>query len=473
MVMANRPQETQVVVVGGGPGGYVAAIRAADLGSEVVLIEEREQLGGVCLLEGCIPSKTLIHAVETLEAAQAAKKMGLTFSELQIDPAGLRQFTAGVVGDLSRGVAGLLKKRNVTVLRGRARFESNQVLSLAGADPPRIRFRHCILATGSRAARLPGDESLGLWSNVDATALPEIPETLLVVGGGYIGLELGLVYAGLGSKVTVVELLPSLLTGADPDLVQVVQRSAAKKLKEILLETKIAGIEKSRAGYTVRIDAKGQIRTQEFAKILVAVGRQPNTDDLGLGNTRIVSDSRGFIPVNERQETAEPSIYAIGDITPGPMLAHKASAQGKVAAEVIAQRPAAFEPRAIPAVVFTHPEMAWTGLSETVAKARGIAYEVGKFPLGALGRAKGMGMIDGFAKVLADPHSGLVLGAAIVGPHASDLIVEATLAVEMGATLEDLIATIHPHPTLSELTQEAAEVAFGTAVHIFAPKKKG
>lgn len=472
MVMGSPAQEADVVVVGGGPGGYVAAIRAADLGRDVVLVDERENLGGVCLLEGCIPSKTLINAVETLHQARDAKKFGITFGDPAIDLEALRAWTHSVVGDLSKGVAGLLKKRGVEVVRGRARFESRNTLAIEGGEVPRITFRHCILATGSRAAQLPNGESLGLWSAREALKVPEVPQRLLVIGGGYIGLELGFVYAGLGANVSVVEMLPNLLTGADPDLVQVVARSAKKQFEEILLEARVASVERTAAGgYAVRIEQRGTTLTREFDRVLVAVGRKPNTEDLGLDKAGVALDGRGFVVVDERLRTTVPAIQAIGDITAGPMLAHRASHQGKIAAEVLAGHPAAFDSRAIPAVVFTDPEVAWTGLTEAEAQAAGIPVTVGKFPLGALGRAKGMGKIDGFAKILADPESKLVLGAAIVGPHASDLIAEATLAIEMGATLEDLHGTIHPHPTLSELTMEAAEVAAGSPVHIFLQKK--
>lgn len=472
MVMGTPTQEVDLAVVGGGPGGYVAAIRAASLGREVVVVEEREELGGVCLLEGCIPSKALIHVVETLAAAKEAKRMGLTFSGAKIDGEALRSFVKGVVSDLSKGVSGLFKRHGIEVVRGRARFERGDVLAVDGPEPTRLQFKHCIVAAGSRAAELPGSAGLGLWSNREAVGAPEIPERLLVVGAGYIGMELGMVYAGLGSRVTVVELLPQMLTGCDPDLAQIVARSAKKQFEEIVLGAKVAAIDKTSAGYAVRIEKDGAARTLEFDKVLVAVGRKPNTDGLGLENTAIVPDQRGFIHVDERLRTTAPNVYAIGDVTPGPMLAHRASAQGKAAAEVIAGVPgAAFDPRAVPAVVFTDPELAWAGLTETEAKERGIEVKVGKFPFAALGRAKGMGRTDGFAKILCDPASKLVLGVGIVGAHASDLIAEATLAIEMGATIEDLAATIHPHPTLSESLMEAAEVAADAAIHIYAAKK--
>ena len=470
MVMGSPARESEVVVVGAGPGGYVAAIRAADLGKEVVLVEERANLGGVCLLEGCIPSKALIHSVEVIHAAKDAKKMGLTFAPPAVDLEALRRWIGSVVGDLSNGVAGLLKRRGVEVIRGRARFESDRTLTVADAETPRVAFRKCILATGARATTLVGTDGLGLWTAADALALPEIPDSLLVIGGGYIGLELGLVYAGLGAKVSVVEILPNLLTGADPDLVQVVQRVASRQLAEILLEARIAGVERTSAGYAVKIEHKGEVKTREYARVMASVGRRPNTDEIGLDRAGVTTDQRGFVPVNEKCQTSAPHIFAVGDITPGPMLAHRASRQGKVAAEVIAGRPAAFDNRTVPAVVFTDPEIAWAGLTELEAKSQGLKVTVGKFPLAALGRAKTMGRTEGFAKVLADPDTQLVLGVGIVGPRASDLIAEATLAIEMGATLEDLMSTIHPHPTLSEAVMEAAEVAAGAAVHIYIKK---
>ena len=470
MVMGSLRQEAEVAIIGSGPGGYVAALRAADLGKEVTLIEERERLGGVCLREGCIPSKALIHVVELAAAARDAAKAGLTFDNLTIDPRALRDWTASVVDGLTQGIGGLLKRRGVEVVRGRARFDSPRSLILENSDVAGIDFRQCIIATGSRISELPPAYDLPVWSSAEALRIPEVPERLLVVGGGYIGLELGLVYAGLGSKITMVEFSPRLLSGADPDLVNVVVKNCEKKFESILVESKVVGVEQTSSGFAATIEHRGKTSTDEFDQVLVAIGRKPNTDDLGLETAGIVPNDRGLIEVSPEGRTAVPHIYAIGDVTPGPALAHKASREAKVVAETIAGQPSAFDNRAIPAVVFTDPELAWAGLTEHEAQEQGIKVNVGRFPLSALGRARTMGRTDGFVKIICDPESKLVLGVGMVGPHASELIAEGTLALEMGATLEDLMVTIHPHPTLSEAIMEATEVAAGSAVHVHRPR---
>ncbi len=471
MVVGSLRQETEVAIIGGGPGGYIAALRATDLGKEVTLIEERERLGGVCLLEGCIPSKTLISAVELVAAARNAKQFGLSFSEMSIDLDVLRDWTNSVVSSLAKGVNRLLQGRGIELITGRARFESNRSLIIEGADVGGIEFRDCIIATGSSIRPLPFASNLPVWYSAEALKVPEVPESLLVVGGGYIGLELGQVYAGLGSKVTMVESFPHLLLGADQDLVEVLVRHCEQQFEEILLESRVVGIEESSTGFGVAIECSGETRKSDFGRVLVAVGRRPNTDDLGLENTRILPDKNGFIQVSSEGRTTEPHVYAIGDVTPGPMLAHKASREGKVVAEVIARHRSAFDNRAIPAVVYTDPEIAWAGLTEREAKSRAIEVNIGRFPLRALGRARTLGRSDGLVKIISEPKSDLVLGVGMVGPQASELIAEGTLALEMGATLEDLLVTIHPHPTLSEAIMEAAEVASGTPVHM--PPVKG
>jgi len=473
MVMGSLRQETQVAVIGSGPGGYVAALRLADLGKEVCLIEERPRYGGTCLLEGCIPSKTLIHAVEVKEAALAAAAFGLGCTGTTIDLDRLRKHTGEVVAGLSTGIASLLKRRGVTTLEGRARFSSKRSLEVEGGEVSGVDFEQCIIATGSSLNRLPEGITSKVWSSADALKLPEVPDSLLVVGGGYIGLELGLVYQGLGSRVSVVEFSPRLLMGADHDLVDIMVTSVRERLDEVMLDSKVQKIDElPDGGFKVRIAHEGQEFDKTYAQVLVAIGRRPNTDDLGLEHTRVVVDDHGFIATSNVCQTDEPGIYAIGDVTHGPMLAHKASREGKVAAEVICGQQAAFDNRAIPAVVYTDPEIAWTGLTEREAEAQGTAVKVGKFPLSALGRARTLGRTDGLVKIICDPDDGLILGMGIVGPHASELIAEGTLAVEMGATLEDLVATIHPHPTLSEAIQEAAEVAQGAAVHVNPPRRR-
>jgi dihydrolipoamide dehydrogenase len=471
MVMGSLREKTQLVVIGGGPGGYVAAIRAADLGLDVMLVEEKERLGGVCLLEGCIPSKAMINAVELANSAREAGKLGLTFKELTIDPKVLRQWTDSVVDTLSKGVSGLLKKRGVEVIKGRARFQSNKGLAIEGGEVSGIDFDNCIIATGSRINELPSGYNLPLWSSAEALKLTEIPQTLLVVGGGYIGLEMGLVYSGLGSKVTIAEFSPRLLMGADADLVEVMVKHCEKKFEKVMYESKVTAVEKSSSGFSVTIDHKGEISKLEFNQVLVAIGRKPNTENIGLENTKIKPMKNGLIEVDKHGRTAEPNIFAIGDVVPGPALAHKASREGKVAAEVIAKHNAELDNRAIPAVVFTDPEIAWVGLTERDAEVKNIKLNIGKFPLTALGRARAIGRTEGFVKILSEPDTNLVLGVGIVGPQASELISESTLAIEMGATLEDLMVTIHPHPTLSESIMEAAEVAAGSPVHINPVKK--
>ncbi|GAB4298034.1 MAG: dihydrolipoyl dehydrogenase [Myxococcota bacterium] len=472
MVMGSLRQKTELVIIGGGPGGYVAAIRAADLGKEVILIEERERLGGVCLNEGCIPSKALINAVETAEIAKDANKFGLTFEKLSLDTKALVEFTESVVDGLTKGVAGLLRRRGVEVIKGRARFETAHSLALEDSDVSRIDFDYAIIATGSRPVKLPFAEKLELWDSSDALKVSEVPQRLLVVGGGYIGMELGLLYSGLGSKVTMVEFFPRLIPGADYDLVEVVAKNCKKRFEAIFVESKVASIEKSGDGFVATVEYKGESNKIAADRILVAVGRKPNSDSIGIEDTGIELDEKGFIKVDAKMRTNYPHIFAIGDVVAGPMLAHKASREGQVAAEVIAGRRSEFDNRAIPAAVFTEPEIAWVGLTEREAEERGIKANVGKFPLRALGRARTLGRTDGFVKILSEPESGLVLGVGMVGTQASEMIAEATLALEMGATLEDLKVTIHPHPTISEAIMSAAEVASGEPIHLDPEKKK-
>ncbi len=459
-------QEAELVVIGAGPGGYVAAIRAADLGREVVLVDERPRPGGACLLEGCIPSKALIHAVEVASMAREARRIGLDFAAPTVDLARLRAFVDGVVAGLSTGVQTLLARRGVEYVQGRARFDGPRSLAIEGAATAGIDFRHAIIATGSRARTLALAGGLPVWGSAEALALPEVPRSLVVIGGGYIGLELGLVYAGLGSEVTLVEFSPRFLPGADSDLVEIMVRSASKRLHRVLVDSRVVGVERGAGGYALRVEHAGAQEVLEAAQVLAAVGRDPATAGLGLESLALETDARGFLHVDELGRTRVPGIWAIGDVTPGPMLAHKASREAKVVAEAISGHSSAFDNRAIPAVVYTDPELAWAGLTEQEARSQGREVRVGAFPLRALGRARTLDRTDGLVKVLADPTSNLVLGVGIVGPRASEMIAEGVLALELGATLEDLLVTIHPHPTLSEAILEAAEVAAGQAVHL-------
>jgi dihydrolipoamide dehydrogenase len=468
MVMGSLNQEVDTVVIGSGPGGYVAALRLADLGREVMLIEEKERPGGTCLLEGCIPSKSLINAVELGEAASHAEKMGLTFGDMKVDHVKLREWTDGVVSTLSNGVKGLLAKRGVETVHARARFEDANTLALEGGGT--VSFQQCVIATGSSLNRLPEGIDPSVWSSADALKLPEVPGSLLVVGGGYIGLEMGLVYAGLGTKVSVVEFFPRLLMGADQDLVDVMVKQVSRRFDEVLTESRVESIAPDDGGFDVAIEHEGETVTRRYDKVLVAIGRRPNSEDLGLENLNVAVNEQGFIETDGVCRTGEPNIYAIGDVATGPMLAHKASREGKVAAEAICGHKVEFDNRAIPAVVFTDPEISWCGLTERHAEELDVEINVGRFPLTALGRARAIGRTEGFVKIISEPGTDLLLGMGIVGPHASELISEGALAIEMGATLADLTDTIHPHPTLSEAIMEAAEVAAGSAVHIHSPK---
>ncbi len=473
MVMGTPRQEAEVVVIGSGPGGYVAALRAAQLGREVVIVEERDRPGGVCLLEGCIPSKTLVHVVEAMEQAHRLSEFGVVYQAPSVDLMRLRQRVDEVVSGLTSGVQRLLEMRGVTILHGRARITAKHSVFVEGPESLVLDFRHLILATGSRPRPLAPGEPEGVWSAADALALPEVPDSLVVVGGGFVGLELGLVYSGLGSRVSVVEFFPRLLPGADEDLVQAMVRSIRSRFHEILVDSEVEAIEERQPGFRLIVGHGGERRILEADRVLTAIGRVPNTQDLGLEKVGIRLDERGRIPVDETCRTSAPGIYAIGDITPGPMLAHKASREGKVAAEHISGHPSAFDNRAIPAAVFTDPEIAWTGLTEREAVQARVAYEVARFPLKALGRARAMGRTEGVAKIIFEPGSGRILGVGLVGPQASELVAEATLAVEMGAVLEDLVGTIHPHPTLSEAILEAAEVGIGAPTHVDAKSQKG
>ncbi len=457
MVMGDLVREVDVVVVGGGPGGYSAAFRAAELGLEAVVVDAGKRLGGVCLHEGCIPSKALLHVAGLISEAERARELGVDFGEPRIALDALRTWkTERVVGRLARGLAAVAKGKGVDVVGGRAVFESSRGLRVEGDEPQKIRFAHAIVATGSRPVMLPGlaARSERIMDSTAAVELPDVPERLLVIGGGYIGLELGTVYAALGSRVTVVEMMDGLLPGVDRDLVQPLARRVEKLFAGVHLGARVAGLVDSGAVVEARIEGQA---AQVFDRVLMAVGRRAQSDGLGLQTTRVRPNAHGVIPVDDRCRTEDPRIYAVGDVTGEPMLAHRAMRQGKVAAEAIAGRPAAFDNRAVPAVVFTDPEVAWCGLTEHEAQAAGREVRIGKFAWAASGRAVTLGRSDGLTKLVIDPASGRVLGVGIVGPGAGELIAEGALAVENALLAEDVAATIHAHPTLSESLMEAAE----------------
>jgi dihydrolipoamide dehydrogenase len=474
MVVGEMIYDTDVVVIGGGPGGYTAAIAAADLGKEVVLVESAEQLGGVCLTRGCIPSKTLIHVVNIADSVRQAETMGIVCEKIGFDPGALAAHIRTTVDDLADGVSRLVKNRDIEQVQGHARFiESNQVY-VDGANTI-VRFKHAVIATGSRINELPEDLDAGLgsdvWTSDQALTVPEIPSSLLVIGGGYIGLEIGQAYAGLGTRVTLVEFAPRLLSGADKDLVQVVVKQCEKQFAAVHVDSRVTKITRKDDGFSVTIVIRDGEITETFSRVLAATGRRPNTTDLGLSALGIDTNDQGLIPVDEQCRTVLPHIFAIGDITAGPALAHKAVRQARVAAEVIAGKKSAYDNVSVPAVLFTRPEIAWTGLTETKAQKNSIPVTVEKFPLSALGRAKSVGRTHGFVKILTDPDSEQILGMGIAGEHASELIAEGNLAIEMGACLEDLIVSIHPHPTFSEAIMEAAEAARHKSVHLMKPQR--
>ena len=473
----SKRENADVVVIGSGPGGYAAAFRAADLGKKVLMIEKDGNLGGVCLNRGCIPSKAFLHISKVIAEASHLSTIGVSFSKPQINIDVVRDYKNKIVSKLSDGISQLAKVRKVTTINGEASFLSNNELVVKSESEDRvIYFKKCIVAVGSSSRMLPGlpRDSSSILTSKTALDLKDIPKNLLVVGGGVIGLELGQVYASLGSEVSVVEFLPSLIPGADQDVVKPLQRQLSKQFKSIMLSSKVVGVtENSKGGLNVSIESKDDKKDLSFEKILISIGRSPNTKQLNLGHTDIKVDKNNFILVDEYQKTSVDSIFAIGDVTGNPMLAHKATHEGKVAAEVASGHPAAMDARVIPSVVYTHPEVAWVGLTETEAKEKDIPYEKGEFPWAASGKAMILDASQGKTKILFDPETKRVLGAAIVGPSAGDLISEACLAIEMGSDAEDIGLTIHPHPTLGETFAAASEVYLGTMTDLYIPKKGG
>jgi dihydrolipoamide dehydrogenase len=469
-----EPTKTEIVVVGGGPAGYTAAFYAADLGKKVILIERDKRLGGVCLNRGCIPSKALLNAAHTITAARESSHRGITFEPPKVDVAQLRAWKESIVQKLCGGIAMLAQKRGVQVIYGRGYFEGSQSLRVETEQGQQfISYDQAIIAAGSKAA-MPKAFDLGnprIMTSTEALETEDIPESLLVVGGGYIGMELGTVYATLGSKVTMVEALDSILLGADPDLARPVMAYAKKAFKEIRLKAKVTKMATSGKQIKVISEVDGQAKEELFDRVLVAVGRVPNADNMGLENTKVTRDDKGFIKVDANMRTSDESIYAVGDIAGGILLAHKAFREGRIAVETITGESDIAEKFVVPAVVFTDPEVAWCGLTETEAKAKGIEVEVAKFPWGASGRAMTLDRTDGLTKLIIDPQTERILGVGIVGHGAGELIAEGVVAVEMGATVKDLALCVHPHPTLSETIMECAEVFYGHATHTLSKKR--
>jgi dihydrolipoyl dehydrogenase len=470
------PSSTQLVVLGAGPGGYAAAFYAADRGMKVTLVDPEKNPGGVCVYRGCIPSKALLHVADVITESAHAKDFGVEFQKPTIDLDKLRDFKNKVVGTLTAGAGQIRNLRKIQHLQGMAAFRDARTLDIELVDGTKetLTFEHCIIATGSRPATVPGlsIDNPRVMDSTGALELPDIPKSLLVVGGGYIGLELGSVYAALGTRVTVVEMTPGLLPGADRDLVNILAKRIEAMCEAVWLNTKVTGMKAVKDGITVSVVGEGKTGDQTFDRVLISIGRKPNSAIPGLDKTRVQVDKRGFIVVDESRRTGEPTIYAIGDVAGEPMLAHKASHEGRTAVDAIAgDKNVAFEPAAIPAVVFTDPEIAWAGLTETEAEKQGRKVAVAKFPWGASGRAISIGRTDGVTKLVIDPETERVLGVGICGPGAGELIAEGVLAIEMGATAKDVALTIHPHPTLSETVMEAAEVFYGHATHVYRPKR--
>lgn len=466
--------ETSLAVIGGGPGGYVAAFFASDLGIPVTLIDIEPNPGGICLYRGCIPSKALLHVAKVLNESKEAKNWGIDFSEPKIDIDKMRSWKDSVIHKMTGGLGILCKQRRINFIQGKASFINSTTLKItkANAAEEQLTFKNAILAVGSYPLTIPNlPQDPRIINSTGALELENIPKNLLVVGGGYIGLELGSVYAALGSKTSVVEMASSLLPGVDRDLTQILSKNLEKKFTSIRLNTKVVKMESQKDGIRVTFQNTDLKETTEvFEKVLIAIGRKPNSAGIGLENTTVQLDQKGFVKVNARRQTTDPNIYAIGDIAGEPMLAHKASHEGRVAVEAIQGHKVAFEPKAIPAVVFTDPEIAWCGLTETQAEKENITVKVTKFPWGASGRATTLGRNDGLTKILLDPETERILGVGIVGVGAGELIAEGVLAVEMGAAVSDVKLSIHPHPTLSETFMESAEVFFGQSAHIYRPK---
>jgi dihydrolipoamide dehydrogenase len=466
----------KIAVIGGGPGGYAAAFLAADLGMDVTLIDKEKNPGGVCLYRGCIPSKALLHVAKLINETREASAWGIDFGEPKINLERLRAWKNEVVGKMTGGLGILSKQRKINYIQGTAGFVNSSILKIEilNGETKEYEFDKIIIATGSVISSIPSlnIDSRRLLNSTSALDLPDIPKSLLVIGGGYIGLELGSVYSALGTKVSVVEMTPGLLPGADRDLVIYLAKRIEKSFDKVMLNSKVMELKESGDSITVKIQAQdGAVSEINYDYVLMSIGRRPETKGLGLENTKVKVNQKGWVEVNKQLQTNDPNIYAIGDIAGEPMLAHKASHEGRTAVEHIAGHKVAFEPLAIPAVVFTDPEIAWAGLTEIQAKEKNVSYVTAKFPWAASGRATTLGRSDGVSKLLIDPDTERILGIGICGPGAGELIAEGVLAIEMGANASDLKLTIHPHPTLSESLMEAAEVFFGQSTHVYRPKK--
>jgi len=475
MVMGELEQEAEVLVIGSGPGGYAAAFRAADLGLDVTMVDPARRPGGVCLYKGCIPSKTFLFLSELIHDAQRAEMMGIAFGKPRIDLKALREWKGKVIDSMANGLVSLSNRRGVQLMQGQAQFESSNTVRLHDAEVSHIKFQHAIIATGSHPIAFPDTEfkpGRRTMSSSGALALADVPQSLLIIGGGYVGLELGTVYAALGSRVSLVELEDRLLMGVDQDLVEPLHRRLNSIFETISLKTQVVSMTENEKGVAVILEGDVEKPEQHFERVLVAIGRKASSQDLGLENTKVELDEKGFIKVDEQQRTADEHIFACGDVAGGLMLAHKATREGKVAAEVIAGKPSAFDVRAIPAVIYTDPQIAWCGLTEEEARQGNIPIKVQRFPWKFSGRATTMGAPEGLTKIIVDPENDRILGVGIVGRDTEGLISEGVLAIEMGALAEDMALSIHPHPTLSETEGEAAELYLGNATHFLSPKTK-
>ncbi len=475
--MTDKKEKAQLLIIGAGPGGYAAAFHANDLGLDVCLIDPKENPGGVCLYHGCIPTKALLHFASVKEEAFRAKDWGLDFSNVTVDVKKVREWKEKVVKQLTGGLGQLSKRRKINYIRGTARFIDKNKLEVQEYEGKKreLKFEKALIATGARANELPGVDfdHKKIMSAESALELKDVPKELLVVGAGYIGLEMSVIYKGLGSNVTLVELTQDIMPGIDKDLKDVFKKERKDLLDHALFETKVTDVKRNKKKLRVKLESKdGKSREKEFDKMLIAIGEKPNSEELGLDKAGIKTNQQGFIQVDLVRKTNVDNIYAIGDVAGQPLLAHKASHEGRVAVEAIAGKKTAYEPKAIPGIVFTEPEIAWTGLTEAEAKEQGRKVEVAKFPWGASGKAVAMGRTQGLTKLIIDPENDRLLGAGFVGKDAGSLVSEATLAIEMATNAKDLALTIHPHPTLSETIMEAAEVYFGEPTHIYKPKRK-